>query len=205
MRWSEAAARSTPTSPPTAGAWSSRPTTAARRTSDRRHLRRDGAQSPTCTRLVRSDEFDQAYTPRWSPDNRHVAYSSWKRGRLPRHPHRRHAPTARSSRSRTTARSTATRRTRPTAGGSLPLGPHRRHERLRLRARDRRASPGHQRRQRRLPAGALARRQDARRTSATRTQGYDVFAMPFDRPASSTRCPTTTTAPPPPAPPPHHA
>ena len=30
--------------------------------------------------LVRSAMFDQAYTPRWSPDNRHVAYSSWPRG-----------------------------------------------------------------------------------------------------------------------------
>lgn len=30
--------------------------------------------------LVRSVRFDQAFTPRWSPDNRHVAYSSWQRG-----------------------------------------------------------------------------------------------------------------------------
>jgi hypothetical protein len=30
--------------------------------------------------LVRSARFDQAFTPRWSPDNRHVAYSSWQRG-----------------------------------------------------------------------------------------------------------------------------
>jgi Tol biopolymer transport system component len=30
--------------------------------------------------LVRSGRFDQAFTPRWSPDNRHVAYSSWVRG-----------------------------------------------------------------------------------------------------------------------------
>jgi hypothetical protein len=30
--------------------------------------------------LVPSDRFDQAFTPRWSPDNRHVAYSSWTRG-----------------------------------------------------------------------------------------------------------------------------
>ncbi len=31
-------------------------------------------------RLVTGQPFDQAYTPRWSPDNRHVAYSSWERG-----------------------------------------------------------------------------------------------------------------------------
>ncbi len=30
--------------------------------------------------LVRSDAYDQAYAPRWSPDNRHVAYSSWTKG-----------------------------------------------------------------------------------------------------------------------------
>jgi hypothetical protein len=31
-------------------------------------------------RLVDPAPFDQAYTPRWSPDNRHVAYSAWQRG-----------------------------------------------------------------------------------------------------------------------------
>jgi len=30
--------------------------------------------------LVHSNSFDQAYAPRWSPDNRHVAYSSWTKG-----------------------------------------------------------------------------------------------------------------------------
>jgi Tol biopolymer transport system component len=30
--------------------------------------------------IVRSAAFDQAFTPRWSPDNRHVAYGSWERG-----------------------------------------------------------------------------------------------------------------------------
>jgi hypothetical protein len=30
--------------------------------------------------LVRCDPFDQAFTPRWSPDGRHVAYSAWQRG-----------------------------------------------------------------------------------------------------------------------------
>ncbi len=30
--------------------------------------------------LVPSGRFDQAFTPRWAPDNRHVAYSSWSRG-----------------------------------------------------------------------------------------------------------------------------
>jgi hypothetical protein len=30
--------------------------------------------------LVPSATFDQAFTPRWSPDNRHVAYSSWQQG-----------------------------------------------------------------------------------------------------------------------------
>ena len=30
--------------------------------------------------LVRSARWDQAYTPRWSPDNRHLAYSSWRKG-----------------------------------------------------------------------------------------------------------------------------
>jgi len=31
-------------------------------------------------RVVTGAPFDQAYTPRWSPDNRHVAYSAWERG-----------------------------------------------------------------------------------------------------------------------------
>ena len=31
-------------------------------------------------RLVDGAPFDQAFTPRWSPDNRHVAYSAWQRG-----------------------------------------------------------------------------------------------------------------------------
>ena len=30
--------------------------------------------------LVRSNSYEQAYAPRWSPDNRHVAYSSWTKG-----------------------------------------------------------------------------------------------------------------------------
>ena len=30
--------------------------------------------------LVRSSSFDQAFAPRWSHDNRHVAYSSWTKG-----------------------------------------------------------------------------------------------------------------------------
>jgi WD40-like Beta Propeller Repeat len=30
--------------------------------------------------LVPSAEFDQAFSPRWSPDNRHIAYSSWTKG-----------------------------------------------------------------------------------------------------------------------------
>jgi hypothetical protein len=30
--------------------------------------------------LVPSARFDQAFTPRWAPDNKHVAYSSWQRG-----------------------------------------------------------------------------------------------------------------------------
>jgi len=30
--------------------------------------------------LVPSGRFDQAFTPRWSPDNRHLAYSSWSKG-----------------------------------------------------------------------------------------------------------------------------
>lgn len=40
-----------------------------------------GAHDVTRIRpLVRSPTFDQAYTPRWAPDNRHVAYSAWRRG-----------------------------------------------------------------------------------------------------------------------------
>jgi hypothetical protein len=30
--------------------------------------------------LVPSASFDQAFTPRWSPDNKHIAYSSWTKG-----------------------------------------------------------------------------------------------------------------------------
>jgi hypothetical protein len=30
--------------------------------------------------LVPSERFDQAFTPRWAPDGRHVAYSAWHRG-----------------------------------------------------------------------------------------------------------------------------
>jgi hypothetical protein len=31
-------------------------------------------------RLVDGQRFDQAFTPRWSPDNRHVAYGAWQHG-----------------------------------------------------------------------------------------------------------------------------
>jgi hypothetical protein len=30
--------------------------------------------------VLPSERFDQAYTPRWAPDGRHVAYSSWRHG-----------------------------------------------------------------------------------------------------------------------------
>src|SRR5262249_24221951 len=30
--------------------------------------------------LVKSAEFEQAYSPRWSPDGRYVAYSVWQKG-----------------------------------------------------------------------------------------------------------------------------
>ncbi len=30
--------------------------------------------------IVPGETFDQAYSPRWSPDNRHLAYSAWRRG-----------------------------------------------------------------------------------------------------------------------------
>lgn len=40
-----------------------------------------GPQGISNTRtLVPSGRFDQAFTPRWSPDNVHVAYSAWTRG-----------------------------------------------------------------------------------------------------------------------------
>ncbi len=42
---------------------------------------RPGAHAVANVRgLVPSETFDQAFTPRWAPDNRHVAYSSWHRG-----------------------------------------------------------------------------------------------------------------------------
>jgi hypothetical protein len=42
---------------------------------------RPGAHSLGNVRpLVPSARFDQAFTPRWAPDNRHVAYGSWQRG-----------------------------------------------------------------------------------------------------------------------------
>ncbi len=39
-----------------------------------------GGKTTNLRTLVRSDPYDQAYAPRWSPDNRHLAYSSWTRG-----------------------------------------------------------------------------------------------------------------------------
>jgi hypothetical protein len=42
---------------------------------------RVGAHSLANVRgLLASPRFDQAFTPRWAPDNRHVAYSAWQRG-----------------------------------------------------------------------------------------------------------------------------
>ena len=42
---------------------------------------RPGAHAVANVRgLVPSERFDQAFTPRWAPDNRHVAYSAWHRG-----------------------------------------------------------------------------------------------------------------------------
>jgi hypothetical protein len=45
--------------------------------------RTDGApghQVANPRQLVRGVRFDQAFTPRWAPDNRHFAYSAWVRG-----------------------------------------------------------------------------------------------------------------------------
>ncbi|HZU84836.1 MAG TPA: hypothetical protein VE987_18020, partial [Polyangiaceae bacterium] len=42
---------------------------------------RSGAHAVANVRgLVPSARFDQAFTPRWAPDNRHLAYSCWQRG-----------------------------------------------------------------------------------------------------------------------------
>jgi hypothetical protein len=40
----------------------------------------NGHELVNVRRLLPGLPFDQAYTPRWSPDNRHLAYSSWERG-----------------------------------------------------------------------------------------------------------------------------
>lgn len=39
-----------------------------------------GAGIVNARKLAPNLEFEQAFTPRWSPDNKHVAYSVWKRG-----------------------------------------------------------------------------------------------------------------------------
>ena len=39
-----------------------------------------GAGIVNARKLAPNLELEQAFTPRWSPDNRHVAYSVWKRG-----------------------------------------------------------------------------------------------------------------------------
>ena len=121
-----------------------------------------------CARSCTSKHFDQAYAPRWSPDNRHVAYSVWKKGG---YRDVRIVDTADGSVRDAHARPRHRRRPGLLARRQVPLLPlrsHRHHEHLRLRAGDRRHQAGHQRRQRRDAAGAL-RPTDARScTSATR-------------------------------------
>jgi hypothetical protein len=39
-----------------------------------------GHQVANPRQLVRGAQFDQAFTPRWAPDNRHLAYSAWVHG-----------------------------------------------------------------------------------------------------------------------------
>ena len=153
-------------------------------------------------RLVPERPFDQAYTPRWSPDDRHVAYSSWQRGgyrdiRIV--DSRRRLVRRRDARSRDRRRPG---RTPPTGVAVLPLGSHRRLERVRLRARDGTPAAGHQRGQRRLSTGAVARRQVAR------VRGLHARGLRHLRDAArpsragSIRCPTRRRRPAPPAEPP---
>ena len=145
--------------------------------------------------LVKSGEFEQAYTPRFSPDGSHVAYSIWKKGGyrdirlvdvsdgsfVEHHPRPRH-------------------RRRPLvlegrALAPLPLRSHRRLEHLRLRARDRRAEASDERDQRRVPAASS--RPTARRSSTrdTPTPAGTCTRCASIRRSSSTRSPTKTIAP----------
>ncbi len=145
-------------------------------------------------RLVDAAPFDQAFTPRWSPDNRHVTYSAWQRGgyrdvrivdtqdRLGgrRHPRPRD-------------------RRRPGVLGRrtlalLSLRSHRRFEHLRIRGRHGAAQAGHQRHQRRVPAGALARRKVARVRGLHARRLRRIRHCARSRRRGSTRCPTRSLA-----------
>ena len=92
-------------------------------------------RSRTRGRWYEQAPFDQAFTPRWSPDNRHVAYSSWIRGG---YRDVRIVDTRDGSYVEVTHDRAIDGDPSYSADGKLallPLGPHRRDERLRVRGR----------------------------------------------------------------------
>ncbi len=112
--------------------------------------------------LVSTAFMEQAFTPRWSPDGTHIAYSVWKRGG---YRDIRYVDVATGSYRDITFDSRRRRRAQLLGRRQarlLPLRPHGHRQHLRLGGRHDALPAGHERDHRRVHAGALAGRKDAR-------------------------------------------
>ena len=157
----------------------------------------DGELSPDARALVPSARFEQAYTPRFSPDGKWVTYSAWTAEATATSASSR-SPPASSPRSRTTARRTGAQLLARRKAHLLRVRSRFGHpQHLRVRARHGQALAGHQRPDRCVPAGSSPDGKTLVYVGYT-SYGYDLFALKIDPQPMARDAPTVDTRPDPP-------